>query len=81
MKLFGDVSDYILGKVMDHPGRASFFVTDHYLDDSIKSLERRKRADLTGILMQDFLCSFFDNLDVFVDFPWKGHTVDHTLKM
>ena len=47
---FGDVSDYILNKIMDHQGRVSMFITDNYLDDSIKSLERRKRADLTGVI-------------------------------
>ena len=36
---FGDISDYILRKVMKTPSRVPFFITDHYLEDLVKSLK------------------------------------------
>ena len=44
LKTFGDISDYILKKVLRGPARADFFVTDYYLEDSIKSMERDSRS-------------------------------------
>ena len=46
---FGDISDYILRKIMKAPSRVSFFITDYYLEDSVKSLERRCRSDIVLI--------------------------------
>ena len=33
---FGDISDYILRKIMKAPSRVSFFITDYNLEDSVK---------------------------------------------
>ena len=41
---FGDISDYILNKIMQGSCRICFFVTDYYLENSIKSLERKGRS-------------------------------------
>ena len=49
---FGDISDYILRKVMKTPSRLSFFITDHYLEDLVKSLKRRCRPDIGLIRMK-----------------------------
>ena len=46
---FGDVSDYILKKLLKCACRVSFFVTDHYLPHSIKSIERERRSEI-GLL-------------------------------
>ena len=46
---FGDISDYILNKIMQGGSRICFFVTDYYLENSIKGLERKGRSS-TGIL-------------------------------
>ena len=39
---FGDIFDYILNKIMQGGCRICFFVTDYYLENSIKSLERKR---------------------------------------
>ena len=46
---FGDISDYILNKIMQGSCRICFFVTDYYLENSIKSLERKGRSSI-GVL-------------------------------
>ena len=45
---FGDVSDYLLQKLVKGKGsaRSSFFVTDHYVPDSIKAMERERRSNV-----------------------------------
>ena len=40
---FGELSDYILQKATKGSARISYFVTDQYLHDSIKSQERERR--------------------------------------
>ena len=44
LKTFGDISDYLLMKLLDGSTRVAFFVTDYYLEDSIKSMERDSRS-------------------------------------
>ena len=52
LKTFGDISDYILKKVLRGPARAAFFVTDYYLEDSIKSMEWDSRSTHGTIRMK-----------------------------
>ena len=40
LKTFGDISDYILKKLLHGSTRVAFFLTDYYLEDFIKSMER-----------------------------------------
>ena len=49
---FGEVSDYLLNKVIGGTASTNFFVTDYYLDDSIKSLERQRRSAIGTIRVQ-----------------------------
>ena len=49
---FGDTSDYILQKIMKSPSRFSLFITDYYLEDSLKSFERRCRSDIGLVRMK-----------------------------
>ena len=37
---------------MEAPSRVSFFITDYYLEDSVKSLEQRCRSDIGLIRMK-----------------------------
>ena len=46
---FGDISDYVLRKIMKNPCTVCFFVTDYYLPDSVKSLEGKSRSEI-GLL-------------------------------
>ena len=48
---FGDIFDYILNKIMQGSCRICFFVTDYYLENSIKSLERKGRWSINVIRM------------------------------
>ena len=41
---FGDVSEYILRRILSHNALTTYFVTDQYIDGSIKSYERERRA-------------------------------------
>jgi len=41
---FGEISDYILQKLTKGTSTASFFVTDNYVTDSIKAMERERRT-------------------------------------
>ena len=41
---FGDISDYILQKLLHSNSTYSFLVTDQYLPQSIKSIERERRS-------------------------------------
>jgi hypothetical protein len=41
---FGDISDYILQKLLHSDSTYSFLVTDQYLPQSIKSIERERRS-------------------------------------
>ena len=43
---FGELSDYLLSKITKGSNRISYFVTDQYLEESIKSLEREKRSHI-----------------------------------
>ena len=52
LKTFGDISDYILKKLLHESTRATFFVTDNYLEDSIKSMERDSRSAYGTIRMK-----------------------------
>ena len=47
--MFGDISDYVLKKIMKDSSRICFFVTDYYLPESVKSLERNARSKI-GLL-------------------------------
>ena len=49
---FGDTSDYILQKIMKSPSRFSLFITDYYLEDSLKSFERRCRSNIGLVRMK-----------------------------
>ena len=42
---FGEISDYLLKKITTGTAQVSFFVTDHYLPHSIKSMERERRSN------------------------------------
>ena len=46
---FGDISDYILQKIMKNSYRIRFFITDYYLPDSVKPIERKSRSNI-GLL-------------------------------
>ena len=52
LKTFGDISDYILKKLIHGSTRVAFFVTDYYLEDSIKSIERDSRSAYGTIRMK-----------------------------
>ena len=49
LQTFGDVSDYLVRKILQGSARIAFFVTDYYLDNSVKSMERDRRS-ATGSL-------------------------------
>ena len=44
LRIFGDISDYILQKLLRSDSTYSFLVTDQYLPQSIKSIERERRS-------------------------------------
>ena len=52
LKTFGDISDYILKKLLHGSTRVAFFVTDYYLEDSIRSMERDSRSVYGTIRMK-----------------------------
>ena len=52
LKTFGDISDYILKKLIHGSTRVAFFVTDYYLEDSIKFIERDSRSAYGTIRMK-----------------------------
>ena len=52
LKTFGDISDYILKKLFNGSTRVAFFVTDYYLEDSIKAMERDSRSPYGTIRMK-----------------------------
>ena len=41
---FGEVSDYLLAKIVSGTSRISFFTTDYYLNQSVKAMERERRS-------------------------------------
>ena len=43
LNTFGEVSDYLLKMILHGCSRVAFFVTDFYLEDSVKSMERDRR--------------------------------------
>ena len=49
---FGDISDYVLKKIMKDSSRICFFVTNYYLPESVKSLERNARSKI-GLLRME----------------------------
>ena len=49
LSTFGDVSDYLLSKILKAPCRVAFFVKDFYLPDSIKSKERARRSKVGSL--------------------------------
>ncbi|MEM7298197.1 MAG: hypothetical protein AAF391_08030, partial [Bacteroidota bacterium] len=49
LSTFGEVADYLLGKVLSTSCRISFFVTDYYLPFSLKSLERKRRSTIGSL--------------------------------
>ena len=82
LKTFGDISDYILRKLLHGSTRVAFFVTDYYLEDSIKSMERDSRSAYGKIRMKvmrrqqklpkqrkKFLQNSENKLDL-IDFLW-----------
>ena len=46
---FGEISEYLLKKLLSSSGRITFFVTDFYLQNSIKSVERQRRSAIGSI--------------------------------
>ena len=44
LKTFVEISDYLHEKLLQGSARISFFVTDFYLKDSVKSMERDRRS-------------------------------------
>ena len=57
---FGDISDYVLKKIMKGSSWINFSVTDCYLPESVKSLERNARSKIgllrTEVSRRDQLC-------------------------
>ena len=49
IETFGEISDYIIRKVLSGTCRVAFLPTDHYLTDAIKSLERDRRSTYGSI--------------------------------
>jgi len=43
---FGDISDYLLKKIQQGTSRVTYFGTDHYRSNSVKSMEREKRSSI-----------------------------------
>ena len=43
-KTFGEISDYLLRKILSGSANTANFVTDHHLPRSIKSMERNRRS-------------------------------------
>ncbi|CAB4021755.1 Hypothetical predicted protein [Paramuricea clavata] len=41
---FGEISEYVLKRITSRPGKVIYFVTDQYLDDSLKGSERQRQA-------------------------------------
>ena len=53
LSTFGEMSEYALKRITSHPGgKIVYFVTDQYLDDSLKGNERRRRAASGTIRIQ-----------------------------
>ena len=50
LKTFGDISEYLWKKITSSSCSTSFFVTDFYLADSVKSMERDRRSKTSGSL-------------------------------
>ena len=46
---FGEISDYLLHKLLSSTHKIVFFVTDRYVENSTKSLERQERSS-TGTI-------------------------------
>ena len=46
---FGDILDFVLQKIIKNSCRVCFFITDYYLPDSVKSIERKSRSNI-GLL-------------------------------
>lgn len=44
LKTFGEISDYLLKKILSGSANTAYFVTDHYLPHSIKTMERNRRS-------------------------------------
>ena len=44
LQTFGDLSDYLLQKLIAGQSRVAYFVTDQYFQQSISSLERKRRS-------------------------------------
>ena len=49
LSTFADISNYLLKKIMNGSSRVAFFVTDHYLPNSVKSSERSRRANIGSL--------------------------------
>ena len=90
LKTFGDISDYILKNLLHGSTRVAFFVTDYYLEDSIKSMERDSQSAYGTIRMKvmrreevmpkqwkKFLRNSENKLDL-IDFLW--HDLSTNLK-
>ena len=43
LNMFGEVSDYLLKKILHSCSRVAFFVTNFYLEDSVKSMKGDRR--------------------------------------
>ena len=44
IETFGDVSDHLLNRMLKHSAGSVYFVTDRYIPNTIKSIERSKRS-------------------------------------
>ena len=49
LETFGDVSDFLLRRITNNEQDTVFFITDQYLENSVKSCERGKRAKVGAI--------------------------------
>jgi hypothetical protein len=52
LETFGDISKYVLERVTSGQHRFTYFTTDQYREDSLKSCERKRRAPEGSISIQ-----------------------------
>ena len=49
---FGEISEYVLKRITSHSSKVIYFVTDQYLENSLKGNERKRRASAGSICIQ-----------------------------
>ena len=52
LSMFGNISDFLINKIVKGSCRVCFFGTDHYVPNSIKSLERKSKS-MIGLLQME----------------------------